>query len=66
MLQLSLGLLLHYLSACGHGDAHSLAESVGAKWLQECASRDTDQVRERERGGEGLVEGVFVYRLLLL
>lgn len=53
-MQLSLGLLLHRLSACGHGDAHSLAESVGAKWLQECESLegDTDQVREG-RGREG-------------
>ena len=44
MLQLSLGFLLHCLSACGHESAHSLAESVGAKWLQECESCDSSQV----------------------
>ena len=46
MVQLSLGLVLHGLSACGHAQASSLAENVGAKWLQEvqCLA-DPDQVR---------------------
>ena len=34
-MQLSVGVVLHGLSMLGHSQARSLAESVGAKWLQE-------------------------------
>lgn len=62
VVQLSLGLLLHHLSACGHREAHALAESVGAKWLQELETpEDTDQVVAVMIGLVGLV-GVDLVR----
>ena len=37
---LSLGLLLHHLSAYGHRQAHSLAEKVAGKWLHQLADAE--------------------------
>ena len=46
VVQWSLGLLLHGLSARGHTAARELAESVGTKWLSEVTTSDlTQQVR---------------------
>ena len=50
-MQFSLGRLLHCLSACGHGQVLSLAESVAAKWLQGLDTlADTSQVSGCGRG----------------
>lgn len=56
-LLLAVGVVLHGLSGCGHVGAHSLAESVGGKWLQELDTlTGSTEVRGREGGREGVNE----------
>ena len=54
-----MGVVLHGLSMCGHEQAHTLAESVGSKWLhqlrEEGASAPLDQLVPVMVGMAGLV-----------
>lgn len=61
VVQWSLGLLLHSLSACGHSPAQALTESIGTKWLREVLSSDgTEQVRQKRGcGTSGVIFGMM-------
>ena len=51
-------MVLHGLSMCGHGQARSLAESIGARWLQQLrdhASASPAEVLSVMLGVAGLV-----------